>query len=235
MYKNFKIILKNGQKFSGYWAIILKGKYYAGAFAVASKNDIKKPALKVILFQNSSFNGDILEASFTNVVLPKFEEVEEKATTDIYGTGELIITKFSFLDENLEERFIFTIDEPIIFRVNFKCFEEVYKPIFVVAIYKPDGTTITQLIDKQRGFGIDKIFNNSFVDFKIDNLKIGKGEYLVSVAVFHDIDLTNPIEQKTYCLHDRKYKFKIEQPYGLNMDLGMIYQDFEVKYGSEYE
>ena len=163
------------------------------------------------------------------------EEVEEKATTDIYGTGELIITKFSFLDENLEERFIFTIDEPIIFRVNFKCFEEVYKPIFVVAIYKPDGTTITQLIDKQRGFGIDKIFNNSFVDFKIDNLKIGKGEYLVSVAVFHDIDLTNPIEQKTYCLHDRKYKFKIEQPYGLNMDLGMIYQDFEVKYGSEYE
>ncbi len=163
------------------------------------------------------------------------EEVEEQATTDIYGTGELIITKFSFLDENLEERFIFTIDEPIIFRVNYKCFEEVYKPIFVLAIYKPDGTTITQLIDKQRGFTIDKISNNSFVDFKIENLKIGKGEYLVSVAIFHDIDLTNPIEQKTYCLHDRKYKFKIEQPYGLNMDLGMIYQDFEVKYGSEYE
>jgi len=163
------------------------------------------------------------------------EEVEEKATTDIYGTGELIITKFSFLDENLEEKFIFTVDESIIFRVNYKCFEEIYNPVFVVEIYKPDGTTITQLIDKQRGFGIDKIFNNSFVDFKIDNLKIGKGEYLVSVAVFHDIDLTNPIEQKTYCLHDRKYKFKIEQPYGLNMDLGMIYQDFEVKYGSEYE
>ena len=35
--------------------------------------------VKVILFQNSSFNGDILEASFTNIVLPKFEEVEEKA------------------------------------------------------------------------------------------------------------------------------------------------------------
>jgi lipopolysaccharide transport system ATP-binding protein len=163
------------------------------------------------------------------------EKVKEQATTDIYGTGELIITKFGFLDENLEERFIFTVDEPIIFRVNYKCFEEIYSPVFVVAVYKTDGTTITQLIDKQRGFVIDKISNNSFVDFKIDNLKIGKGEYLVSVAVFHDMDLTNPIEQKAYCLHDRKYKFKIEQPYGLNMDLGMIYQDFKVSYGRKYE
>lgn len=170
-----------------------------------------------------------------NTIEEKNTEESEEVITDIYGTGGIIITKFAFLDENLEERFIFTVDEPIIFRVNYKCFEEIYKPVFVIAIYKPDGTTITQLIDKQRGFTIDKISNNSFVDFKIDNLKIGKGEYLVSVAVFHDIDLTNPIEQKTYCLHDRKYKFKIEQPYGLNMDLGMIYQDFEVKYGKEYE
>ncbi|WP_263834075.1 ABC transporter ATP-binding protein [Sulfurospirillum oryzae] len=163
------------------------------------------------------------------------QDIEEKNTTDIYGTGELIITKFTFLDESLEERFVFTVDEPIIFRVNYKYFEDIYNPVFVVAIYKPDGTTITQLIDKQRGYKINKVTNNSFVDFKINNLKIGKGEYLVSVAIFHDIDLTNPIEQKTYCLHDRKYKFKIEQPYGLNMDLGLIYQDFEVKYGSEHE
>ena len=35
--------------------------------------------VKIVLFQNSSFNGDILEASFTNIVLPKFDEVEEKA------------------------------------------------------------------------------------------------------------------------------------------------------------
>ncbi|CAM4219266.1 hypothetical protein TAEQ797_00045 [Taylorella equigenitalis] len=71
---------------------------------------------------------------------------------------------------------------------------------------------------------------NGFVDFKLDKIRIGRGEYLISVGVFHDVDLSNPVEQKTYCLHDRKYKFKIEQPFGINMDLGLVSQDFSVTY-----
>lgn len=156
----------------------------------------------------------------------------KKEENDIYGTGELIITKFKILDENQEEKYIFTLNEKLIFRLYYQTFEDIYKPVFVVAIYKPDGTTITQLIDKEKNSTIDKLDKKGFVDFEIDSLKIGRGEYLISIAIFHDIDLINPVEQAVYCLHDRKYKFKIEQPFGINMDLGLIYQDFKVSYGS---
>lgn len=157
----------------------------------------------------------------------------DNTSNDIYGTGELVITKFNFLNEILEEKFVFTVNDSIVFRIYYKCFEEIINPVFVVAVYKPDGTTITQFIDKERNFKVGKLKNEGFVDFKIKNLKIGKGDYLVSVAVFHDIDLANPVEQKTYCLHDRRYKFKIEQPYGVNMDIGQVYQNFEVEYGND--
>jgi len=160
------------------------------------------------------------------------DDSRQQQENDIYGSGELIITKFKILDENQEEKYIFTLNEKLIFRLYYQTFEEIIKPVFVVAIYKTDGTIITQLIDKERNFTLDKLYQKGFVDFKIDSLKIGRGEYLISIAVFHDMDLTNPIEQEVYCLHDRKYKFKIEQPFGINMDLGLIYQDFKVSYGS---
>jgi len=167
-----------------------------------------------------------------NYLFENNDKKEEKVN-DIYGTGEVIITNFKILDRNYEEKYVFTINETVIFRIYYQTFKDIYNPVFVVAIYKEDGTTITQLIDKERGYVIDKLNKKGFIDFEIDNLKIGKGEYLISVAIFHNIDLSNPLEQEAYCLHDRKYKFKIEQPFGINMDLGLLYQDFKVRYGEK--
>lgn len=172
------------------------------------------------------------ENSHTEAIVSEINDIYQEEKDDIYGTGELIITKFKILDENQEEKYIFTLNEKLIFRLHYQTFKEIYKPVFVVAIYKPDGTTITQLIDKEKNSNIDKLDSKGFVDFKIKNLKIGQGEYLVSIAVFHDIDLTDSIEQVAYCLHDRRYRFKVEQPFGLNVNLGLIYQDFEVNYGN---
>lgn len=164
-------------------------------------------------------------------MVSKVDEVQEEEKNDIYGTGEVIITKFKILDKNQDEKYIFTINEKIIFRIYYRTFENIYKPVFVIAIYKPDGMTVTQLIDKERNSVVNKLNKEGFVDFEIESLKIGKGEYLISVAIFHDIDLSNPVEQEVYCLHDRKYKFKVEQPFGVNIDLGLVYQDFKINYG----
>jgi len=151
-------------------------------------------------------------------------------SNDIYGTGELIITKFQILDKNYEEKYVFTINDKIVFRIYYQAYQKIYKPVFVIAIYKEDGTVITQLIDKEKDTVIAELDKKGYVDFEIENLKIGKGEYLLSVGIFHDIDLTNPIEQDVYCLHDRRYKFKVEQPFGININLGILYQDFKVSY-----
>ncbi len=154
----------------------------------------------------------------------------EQNQNDVYGTGELIITDFKILNKKQEEQYVFVLNEKLIFRIKYQVISDVSAPVFVVAIYKPDGTVITQLISKEKKYKIKKLKNKGYIDFEIDKLKIGAGEYIVSIGAFHDIDLANPTEQKSYCLHDRKYKFKIEQPFGININLGLIYQDFKIKY-----
>jgi len=160
---------------------------------------------------------------------PETEE-DKQFSADVYGTEEMIITNVSFLCKDLEERFVFTLGDALTIRIDYKCFEEIYNPVFVAAIYNSEGVAVSQLIDKQAGYSLGRAKSRGFVEFIIDNLRIGQGEYLVSVAIFHDVDLANPVEQKTYCLHDRKYKFKIVQPHGLNMNLGLLQQDFKVEY-----
>ena len=190
-------------------------------------DDDKKSYDSLLLIQNqNSFNW--LEVSTTKRVEETLSELKQD---DIYGTGELVITKFMIFNRNKEEKYVFTVNEKITFRIYYQVYKKIKTPVFVIAIYKPDGTTITQLIDKKKNDKIETVGKNGYVDFEIDSLKIGGGEYLISIAAFHNINLSDPIEQKAYCLHDRKYKFKVEQPFGINIDLGLLYQDFKVSYG----
>lgn len=153
-------------------------------------------------------------------------KVPNQKSNEIYGSSEVIIENFKFLNGNFQEQFVFFIDDKIIFRIYYKAFMEVEKPVFLIAIYTASGTTIAQLIDKEKNCTIDKISGNGYVDFVVEKLKIGKGEYIVSVGIFHGMDLKDPIEPIAYCIHDRKYRFKIEQQDGICMDLGQVYQDF---------
>jgi lipopolysaccharide transport system ATP-binding protein len=157
---------------------------------------------------------------------------DDISSEDIYGSNELTITKFQILDKNLQESYVITINQESHFRIWFKVNSdiEIKQPVFVVAFYSFDGTVISQMISKEKNFKIDSLKGEGYVDFIITSLKIGAGEYNLSVGIFHDIDLVNPIEQNAYCLHDRKYSVKIEQPFGLNMPLGLVYQDFDFSY-----
>ena len=89
---------------------------------------------------------------------------------------------------------------------------------------------MSQLIDKEKKYTVDEINGSGYVDFVVENLKIGRGEYIVSVAIFQSMDLNDPVEPIAYCVHDRKYRFKIEQQDGICMDLGRVYQDFHIDY-----
>ncbi|XOB65740.1 ATP-binding cassette domain-containing protein [Deferribacteres bacterium DY0037] len=165
-----------------------------------------------------------------SIICSDSQAEDKQLSTDVYGTEEMMITNVSFLDKDLDEKFVFTLGDSLIIRIDYKCFEDINNPVFVVAVYNNEGVAIAQLIDKQAGYNLGRAKSRGFVNFVIDNLRIGQGEYLVSVAIFHDVDLSNPVEQKTYCLHDRKYKFKIVQPHGLNMNLGLLQQDFKMEY-----
>ena len=152
------------------------------------------------------------------------------APDDVYGTGELLITDFRILGEGGEEKHVFTVGEKVVFRIRFRAFETVRSPAFVVAVYLPDGTTVTQMFEQEEG-RIVAAGEEGHVDFRIASMKIGRGEYLVSAAVFRDIDPADPAEGPAYCVHDRKYRFRMEQPFGINLDLGIAVQEYATEYG----
>lgn len=146
----------------------------------------------------------------------------DRQQNDIYGSGEIIISSVKFYNELKHKGYVFTSGEKMTCRIGYQTKQHIIDPIFVVAIYKLDGTCITQAISSKDNFILGKIKGKGYVDVVFDPLLIGKGDYIVSVAIFKQLDLYDPIEPQAYDLHDRRYQIKVEQPFGINVELGEI-------------
>lgn len=189
---------------------------------------------ETVLDINTTSTGDwmITEAKIFPDISAQQEENNQPAVNhmnDIYGAGDIEIDHFYMTDENDQESYVHTLNDSMTFKIHFHTNRPVPKAVFVVAIYGLDGKVITQLISKEKGIKFSDIRDGA-VNFHIQALKIGAGEYLVSLGIFPDIDLINPVEQEAFCIHDRKYRFKVVQPLHLNMNLGQLYQDCQVSY-----
>jgi len=207
---NFEIFLEDEARYQTFLKIEPKGS---------------NKLLKIDTFGNSG----VQDISKKELLLEsEIENTNNHEIDDIYGTGEVEITKFEILNSNLEESYVYTINKELRFRIYYKTSKTVILPVFAISIYSEDGRVVSQLISKEKNVSFNKLYENGFVDFIIPSLKIGAGKYILSIAIFHDIDLVNPIEQKSYVIHDRKYEFKIEQPLEINMNLGLVYQDCEI-------
>jgi lipopolysaccharide transport system ATP-binding protein len=178
--------------------------------------------------KNSNLNDGQKENNHSSTHEKISESFTEEICNDIYGSEEIIITNFKILDKDGYEKFIFTLLDKITFRIYYKTIKSIENPTFVVAIYAADGKIVTQLISKEHHFSFGTLDQEGVVDFTLERLFIGKGEYTISIGIFKDLDLSNPIEQEAYYLLDRKYTFAIEQPFGLNIDMGQLYQDYTI-------
>lgn len=157
-----------------------------------------------------------------NIIKEKSLDKIDRNTNDIYGSGEIIIGDVKFLDENEVPKYTFITGEKMICRISYIASQNIINPVFVVALYKYDGTCISQLISNKDNFIIDKLNGRGSVDVIFDPLLIGRGEYIISIAIFKELNLLDAAEPEAYDLHDRKYKLKIEQPFGINTELGQI-------------
>lgn len=140
----------------------------------------------------------------------------------IYGSGEVIITKVKFYDANQVERHIFTSGEFKKARIYYYAKEEVLNPVFVLAYYLIDGTCAMQILSNKDEFNVSSVKGHGFIEINFDPLLLGRGNYLVSVAIFKELNLVDNVEPPAYDLHDKMYEIKIEQQFGLNVELGVI-------------
>lgn len=159
--------------------------------------------------------------------------IDRENNSKIYGSGEIVLTKVQFLDSQNEEKLIFTSGEYKKVRLHYKANERIFNPVFVAAYYLLDGTCATQAISNKDHFEVTTVSGEGFVDIVFDPLLLGAGNYLVSVAVFKELNLLDNIEPSAYDLHDKMYEVKIEQPFGLNVNLGLV--NHPIRWGIKHD
>lgn len=241
-----------------------KYKHAVAVFKIPKNLDKKNLNFKIIFFnklkedtkilfevyENNQYNTigviesnkeEWQEISFPYPIQEENSEVNEEKIEldekDFYGSEEVKIVDFKILDRYENERYVFTIGDYLIFRIHFEKVKDVpiKNPVFVVAIYDMKGECISQIISKEKGIDIGDLPKKGFVEIHIPFLRFGRGEYVISVAIFKELDLLDSKEPPAYCLIDRRFKFKVEQPFNINVYLGTVYQDvkFELSWKDE--
>lgn len=165
---------------------------------------------------------DVVEPIETITSLIK--ELPELATEDRYGSGELHVTGFAFFDNTDTQRHTLVTGEPVSAVLSYKASRFIAEAIPVVAVYRPDGTCAMQLVGTLNGYEFKHFEGTGVIRVNIESLYLGPGDYLVSVALFKQLNLASSIESEAYDLHDRCYALKVLPPAGVGVEIGTVNQ-----------
>lgn len=137
--------------------------------------------------------------------------------------GKVIVEKVSFTDDFGLEKSILKSFETLLINIDYLILEEALAVEFVVCIHRTGVIALQVLsgIEKQSNIILKKGDRGRFT-FKIPSLPLGKGSYLVSIAIFPPINYQSQDTERTaYILYDRRYEIVVEQPENIAIDLGM--------------
>jgi len=139
-----------------------------------------------------------------------------------YGTGQARITGFALLDADENPCHLFEIRSRVVARIEYAFSEPAPTPVFVVCIYRADGTCAAQVFCRPDEHWRNDVPMSGWVEAVFDPCLLGRGHYSVSAAIFHHLDLAEREEPPAYHLLDRFYRFQVVQPPGVNTELGAV-------------
>ena len=146
------------------------------------------------------------------------------ASVDRYGSGEVRLTGFGFFDGQGVQRHTLVSGEPAFAVLSYQAARAVRGAVPVIATYKPDGTCAMQLIASLSGQTFAELKDTGGIRVDVAPLLLGPGDYLVSVALFKEMNLGSSIEPDAYDLHDRCYALKVLPPIGVQVEIGTVNQ-----------
>jgi len=152
------------------------------------------------------------------------KDLTELAPEDRYGSGEVHLTGFGFFDGQGVQRHTLVTGDPAFAALFYKAHRPVCGAVPVIAVYKPDGTCAMQLIATLSGQTFAELRGTGGIRVDVDPLNLGPGDYLVSVALFKEMNLASSIEPDAYDLHDRCYALKVLPPIGIQVEIGTVNQ-----------
>ncbi|TLP61144.1 MULTISPECIES: ABC transporter ATP-binding protein [Pseudomonas] len=151
-------------------------------------------------------------------------DLQPLASDDRYGSGEVRITGFGFFDGDAERRHTLISGESAFAVIAYEASQAVIDPVPVVAIYRPDGTCVMQVIASMSGAHFPRLEGKGGIRVDFAPLMLGPGDYLVSVALFRELNLASAVEPASYDLHDRCHALKVLPPPGIHVQIGVVNQ-----------
>ena len=96
--------------------------------------------------------------------------------------------------------------DPLIIRIEYRCFEEITNPVFGIEIRTENDIHCFGTNTKLRKLNLGKIKGHGVINFKIENIPFLIGRYYLTVAaVSEDLSIT-------YDWHDKLYSFSVLNP-----------------------
>ncbi|MBP8309370.1 MAG: Wzt carbohydrate-binding domain-containing protein, partial [Burkholderiaceae bacterium] len=120
-----------------------------------------------------------------------------------WGTGEVEITDVEFLDASGAVRRVFLTGAEMNIRIRYRAAKRVVDPIFGLAIHSQQGAHLCGPNTMFSGAPIEYVEGEGAVTYRIANLPLLEGGYVVSVASH------NREDSKMYAYHDRLYPFQV--------------------------
>jgi lipopolysaccharide transport system ATP-binding protein len=145
--------------------------------------------------------GEASEASLASTA-------PDRRAADV-SQGPVSIREFSFLDEAGIERHTLVSGRSASIRFRACSALTIPEPIAVVAIYRPDGLCVSQMISRGESQTGRLVQGEFEIEAVLEEVLIGPGDYVVSAALFNSLDPTKSPEDRAYELLDRSFALKI--------------------------
>jgi len=121
-----------------------------------------------------------------------------------WGTGEVIITGVTFLNQRDEEETDFRTGEKLVARIHYRAEETVTEPVFGVALFDRNGVQINGPNSYFCDYRVGQIGPGvGWMDYIVENLPLLPGKYFFSAAIYKR-DLRTPFDHR-----ERSYSFRV--------------------------
>ena len=119
-----------------------------------------------------------------------------------WGDKKVTITNVEFLDKFGTPGVKFTSFDPMKIRIHYHAPSIILDPVFGMALYTEQGHQLYGTNTELKGFKVDKLDGNGFIDLEIERLPMLAGRFQLTVAL-------HTHEGKPYDWLDKQYSFEV--------------------------
>lgn len=157
-----------------------------------------------------------------------YQDLEQ--SNSIYGNQAVTIATVDLVNGSGVSKRVFQVGERLVFRVQISAKQPIDRFVFVVAVLTETGKAATQVFCSSESLGITNFCGTDLIEAAFEPLRIGSGEYMASIGLFTEYDITSEAENQAYCVVDRAVFFKIIQPDSMKKVLGAVAHNCSFSY-----